>query len=232
MEPTGYGYNLISFKLCPFVQRSVITLEEKKVPYALEYIELDNKPEWFLKLSPLGKVPVLRVQRPGGGEAVLFESAVINEFIEETAPGPGLHPQDPLARAHNRAWIEVGSDLMRRTHRLMTADSEGRAKQAATAVRTLLYRFDDELVGPLFGGESFSLVDAAVAPTLQRLTWCEEMAPALEVFCADLKGVLAWREALLARPSVQRSTVPGIRELFAEHLAAKKEPPSWVAHQS
>lgn len=232
MSAIDYGYNLISFKLCPFVQRSVITLEEKGVPYALEYIDIKNKPEWFLELSPLGKVPVLRVTRPDGGQSVLFESAVINEFIEETAPGQRMHPGDPLHRAHNRAWIEVGSDLLRRMHRLMNAGTEEAARQAATAVRALLVRFDDEIAGPLFNGERFSLVDAAVAPALQRLTWCEELAPSLDMFCSDLTRVLAWRDALLARPAVQRSTVPEIRRLFVEFLKEKKEPSSWVASQA
>lgn len=66
---------LISFKLCPYVQRSVINLLEKKVDYEIKYIDLANKPEWFLKISPFRRVPVLVV-----GEDVLFESAVINEY--------------------------------------------------------------------------------------------------------------------------------------------------------
>ncbi len=68
---------LISFKICPYVQRSVITLKEKNVDFDIEYIDLANKPEWFLKISPLGRVPVLQV-----GEEVLFESAVINEYLD------------------------------------------------------------------------------------------------------------------------------------------------------
>ena len=231
MSTTAHGYDLISFKLCPFVQRSVITLEEKGAPYSLEYIDLDSKPDWVLALSPLGKVPVLRVQRPDGGQAVLFESAVINEYIEETAPGERMHPVDPLARAHNRAWIEVGSDLLRRMHQLMTAATEEKARQATSTVRALLGRFDEELEGPLFNGERFCLVDATVAPALQRLTWCEEMAPSLDVFSKDLSRVRAWRDLLLARTSVQRSTVPGIRQLFVDRLRAKPTP-SWVASQA
>ena len=85
-------YKLISFKLCPFVQRSIITLLEKGVGYEIEHIDLSNKPQWFLDISPFGKVPVLVVD----DDVVLFESAVINEFLDETAPGRRLHPDDPL----------------------------------------------------------------------------------------------------------------------------------------
>ena len=67
---------LISHKLCPYVQRAVIALNEKGVPFERIDIDLGNKPDWFLKISPLGKVPVLRVAS-AEGEVALFESNVI-----------------------------------------------------------------------------------------------------------------------------------------------------------
>src|SRR6201995_1115806 len=67
---------LISHKLCPYVQRAVIALNEKGVPFERVDIDLANKPDWFLKLSPLGKTPVLVV-----GEHAIFESAVILEYL-------------------------------------------------------------------------------------------------------------------------------------------------------
>lgn len=229
-----YEYRLISFKLCPYVQRSVITLEEKQAPYTIEHIDLYDKPAWFLELSPLGKVPVLR-----SGDAVVFESAVINEFIEETAPGPRLHPEDPLRRAHNRAWIEVGSELLRKLYRLQTATKEEQARKAATEACGVLARFEGELgrsSGPLFNGEAFSLVDAAAASVLQRLSWCEEIEPSLALF-SSVPRVEAWRDALLSRRSVKDSTVPEIRELFVEYLRGRGSPSrnveaSWIGRQA
>ena len=82
---------LISHKLCPYVQRAVIALTEKGVPFERIDIDLANKPDWFLKISPLGKVPVLLVET-ADGEAALFESNVICEYIEETHPQPRLLP--------------------------------------------------------------------------------------------------------------------------------------------
>ena len=81
---------LISHDLCPFVQRAVIALSEKSVPFERIVVDLANKPDWFEAVSPLGKVPLLRV-----GEVVIFESAVILEYLEETQPKP-LHPADPV----------------------------------------------------------------------------------------------------------------------------------------
>src|ERR1044072_3824574 len=99
---------LISHKLCPYVQRAVIALKEKGVPFERIDIDLANKPDWFLKISPLGKVPVLVVERDGH-EVALFESNVICEYIEDTFPDAKLHPQDALDRAQHRAWMEFGS---------------------------------------------------------------------------------------------------------------------------
>ena len=92
---------LISFKVCPYVQRSVITLNHKNCDYKITFIDIMNPPDWFLKLSPLGKIPILKVN----GKEVLFESAVINEYIDDVTPGT-LKPDDPLTLAKNRAWIE------------------------------------------------------------------------------------------------------------------------------
>src|ERR1700758_2377104 len=98
---------LISHKLCPYVQRAVIALTEKGVPFERIDIDLANKPAWFLEVSPLGKGPVLVVATERG-EVALFESNVICEYIEETQGGPSLHPSDALTRAEHRAWMEFG----------------------------------------------------------------------------------------------------------------------------
>src|SRR6201995_5052260 len=97
---------LISHKLCPYVQRAVIALAEKGVPFERIDIDLANKPEWFLRVSPLGKTPVLLV-----GDHAIFESAVILEYLEETQPKP-LHPAAPLRRAEHRSWVEFGSAVL------------------------------------------------------------------------------------------------------------------------
>src|ERR1700675_4782171 len=97
---------LISHKLCPYVQRAVIALTEKGVAFERFDIDLANKPDWFLAISPLGTTPVLQV-----GATAIFESAVILEYLEETEPKP-LHPSDPLRRAEHRGWIEFGSTVL------------------------------------------------------------------------------------------------------------------------
>src|SRR6476660_8090515 len=91
-------YLLVSFKTCPWVHRAAIVLREKKVDFEFQHIEPDNRPDWFLAISPHRKVPVLRID----DRASLFESNAIAEYLDETI-APRLHPADPVARAINRA---------------------------------------------------------------------------------------------------------------------------------
>src|SRR5471032_1524366 len=94
-------YLLVSFKTCPWVQRAAIVLREKMVDFEFRHIDPDNRPDWFLAISPHRKVPVLRID----DRVSLFESNAICEYLDETIK-PQLHPADPLARAMNRAWID------------------------------------------------------------------------------------------------------------------------------
>src|ERR1700739_284825 len=94
-------YMLVSFKTCPWVQRSAIVLREKNTEFGLRHIEPDNRPDWFLAISPHKKVPVLRID----DKVSLFESNAINEYLDETI-APQLHPEDPIERAINRAWTD------------------------------------------------------------------------------------------------------------------------------
>jgi glutathione S-transferase len=212
-------YQLVSFNLCPFVQRSAIALEEKAVPYEITYVDLSNKPQWFLDISPLGLVPLLRV-----GTSVLFESAVINEFIDETAGGARLHPEDPLERAYDRAWIEFTSVALGDSYRLMIAADRASLLTHAEKCRAKLARYEGQLTaGPNFHGDRFSLVDCAAAPLLQRLLWSEQIAPEIALFEQAPKA-LAWTKALLARPSVKRSTIPDIHAVFLDYLKGRGSP--------
>lgn len=203
------AYQLISFVLCPFVQRSVITLKEKRVSFEIIYIDLKEPPDWFLAISPMGKVPVLRVDECG----VLFESAVINEYLDEINP-PLLHPQDPWRRALNRAWIEFGSNLIGSQYRLLVAPNEAEFIRAHNELLAGLRQIEQQLdAGPFFNGAAFSLVDTAYAPLFMRLDWIERHYP--QRFFEGLPKLAQWREALLARPAVRESVIADFNEQFA-----------------
>lgn len=199
---------LISFKICPFVQRAAIVLLEKNVPFDVTYVDIKHPPAWFLEISPFGKVPVLRVDGK-----VLFESAVIAEYLDEVHP-PSLHPSDPFQKAENRAWIEFGSNLnMAQYGMLIAKDQSAYEEKYQTLLRDLL-RLEQQLgSGPYFNGKQFALVDAAFAPALMRFELAERYHN-FQLF-QDCPKIKAWQQALLDRKAVQESVVPEFPSLFA-----------------
>lgn len=209
------AFTLCSFATCPWVQRAAIVLCEKNIPFEVQYIDRDRRPDWFLEMSPHAKVPLLIID----GREALFESNAIAEYLDETAE-PRLHPADPVERARNRAW----TDFVPSFARSISACSYADAKTFNEAVATLAPNFrllDDELKRrggpkPYFNGERLSMVDAAYAPFLQRYTFMERLQPlgALEPF----PHLAAWREALLAADAVKRSTVPDIEARWRKTL--------------
>ncbi len=206
---------LISFKICPFVQRSVITLLEKGIDFDITYIDINNPPDWFLKISPFGKVPVLRY-----GDTVLFESAVINEFLDETHP-PSLLPTDAFIKAQNRACIEFGSNLNMDIHAIITEKNADDFEKHCTKIKKELARVEEKSSpGPFYNGESFSLVDVTFAPILMRLQLLHKH------FHLDLLDGLpkiqAWAIILSKRESVQNSVVPEFPQLFLDSISANK----------
>ncbi len=209
------NYHLISFDLCPYVQRAVITLKYKQVDFQITYIDLSQPPEWFLAISPMGKVPVLTVD----GTA-LFESAVIIEYLDETNPPP-LHPQDPLQRAYHRAWMEFGSHLLGRQYRLLTLSEPTPWEHERQALLSDLQQLEKQLADvsekPFFNGKGFSLIDAAYAPLFMRLALMNRYHP-LGVL-DHLPKTTQWSDALLALPAVQDSVMADFAERFRHRFA-------------
>ena len=138
---------LVSHELCPFVQRAAIALDEKGVRFERINVDLANKPDWFRAMSPLGKVPLLQV-----GDAVIFESAVILEYLEETQPNP-LHPVDALQRAEHRSWMEFGSTILMDLWNFYTAMDETAFQAKASQLTEKFERLEQRLGdGPYFDG--------------------------------------------------------------------------------
>ncbi len=208
---------LVSHHLCPYVQRASIALAEKGVPFDRVYVDLSAKPDWFRQLSPLGKVPLLQVD----DDAVIFESAVICEYLEDTQPHP-LHPADPLQRARHRAWIEFGSAILADLWGFETAKDLATVGLKAAALKAKFERIEESLGdGPFFAGDRFCLVDAAFGPVFRYFDVFDALIDH-DIFSRTPK-VLAWRRALAARPSV-RDAAPAdyadrLRAFLADHDA-------------
>ena len=205
---------LVSFKLCPYVQRAVIALKEKQLPYTITYIDIMDPPDWFKEISPLGKVPLLKVDNE-----VLFESAVISEYINETTSG-SLHPDDALIRAKHRGWIEVASSCLETIYTLNTTDDQEAFDEAVETMKSRLEKIESILsAGPLFSGEKFSLVDAAFAPLFMRLNLLNNLAGISTL--DGLSRVSAWSNQLLQRETVQKSVVEEFPMIYRGMLKMK-----------
>jgi len=189
---------LISHELCPFVQRAAIALTEKGVAFERINVDLANKPDWFLAISPLGKVPLLKVD-----DVAIFESAVILEYLEETQPSP-LHPADALQRAEHRSWMEFGSTILMDLWNFYTAVDEAAFQAKAKQLTEKFARLEQRLgKGPYFDGARFSLVDAVFGPVFRYFDVFDRIADF--GMLADKPKLAAWRHALAQRPSVARA---------------------------
>src|SRR5438309_3967606 len=142
-------YLLVSFKTCPWVQRAAIVLREKGVPFEFRHIDPDNRPDWFLAISPHRKVPVLRIDET----VSLFESNAIAEYLDETI-APRLHPADPVARAVNRAWTDYVPTFAEHATGVAYADGEAEYAKAAAKIPVAFDRLERALAaqgsGPVF----------------------------------------------------------------------------------
>jgi glutathione S-transferase len=213
-------YLLVSFKTCPWVQRAAIVLREKKIDFEFRHIEPDNRPDWFLAISPHKKVPVLRIDE----KLSLFESNAIAEYLDETI-APRLHPEDPLVRAVNRAWTDYVPTFAEAVTGAAYSDDEAAYNMAAEKIPVAFERLERALEkqrsGPYFNGAKYSLVDAAYAPFLQRYFYLDRVKPigVIEKF----PRLKAWGDALVARPSTHSFPQGEFEALYRLNLKKRKK---------
>lgn len=206
---------LISHALCPYVQRSVIVLEEKKIPFERIDIDLDNLPTWFKAISPMQRVPLLR----SGDDRVLFESAVICEYLNETTPD-SLHPTDSYKKARHRSWIEFGSDILNSIAGLYSVHDHNAFEDKRKELQAKFQLLEHELTAaPYFSGENFSLIDAVYGPIFRYFDVFEYFID-LEIF-DRLPKILAWRCNLQKRLSVKNAVAPEYPQLLTKFIQEK-----------
>jgi len=192
-------FTLISHALCPYVQRAVIALEEQGITYKRIDIDLANKPAWFKKVSPLGKVPVLVVD----DDTVIFESAVISEYINEVNQGH-LLASEPLAKAKQRAWIEFASTTLNNIGQLYNAPDATAFGDSVSQLKQKWQTLEANLIHEAyFSGEHFSLVDAAFAPLFRYLPVLEKLSG--QSFLQHFPKINKWADTLSERASVKKA---------------------------
>ena len=152
--------------------------------------DLGNKPKDLLELNPYGKVPVLV-----DGDAVVYESAIIDEYLEEKYPQIPLMPKDPLARARIRIWIDYCNTRVQRAAGYIAHNYK--VEESGTELRTYLENLDRYMRGREYLADEYSLADITYIPFFVRRERYQVNIG------DDLPHLKSWMERLLARPVVR-----------------------------
>jgi glutathione S-transferase len=216
-------YLLVSFKTCPWVQRAAIALREKNIDFEFRHIEPDNRPDWFLAISPHKKVPVLRVD----DSVSLFESNAIAEYLDETV-APRLHPNDPVERAVNRAWTDYVPTFAETVTGAAYADTEAEYNKAVDKIPVPFERLERALTkqgnGPLFNGVRYSLVDAAYAPFLQRYFFLDRIKRIGHI--EKFPRLNLWAETLMRRSSTHSFPSDEFEMMYKQNVKRRNK---WIS---
>ena len=194
----------------------MIVLRAKNVEFDVTYVVLDDKPDWFLEVSPHGKVPVLTVDNQP-----LFESNAIAEFLDENAE-PRLHPMDAIKRARNRAWIENIRDFSASIRGMYYANTKEEFEKTLKNIPVQFQKLENAIKeernndGPYFNGSELCMVDASYAPFLLRFLLVETATKT--GLMAKFPLLSAWADALAKNKAIIGSLPANFEEEFARML--------------
>jgi len=187
-------------EVCPYAQRTYMCLLEKNLEFEHIEIDLKNKPDWFDDISPYSKVPVLKDE-----DTLVYESTIINEYLEELHPEPSLMPGNPGDRATARIWIDFDNvKFVPAFYRVLLEQDLSKRQQIVDLLTDHLKFFEKNGFsihwrGPYWLGEQLSLVDLAVYPHFERMAVLEKYRNVgIPESCTRLKE---WLNAMHERPS-------------------------------
>jgi glutathione S-transferase len=192
-----------SADVCPFAYRVRLALHEKGVPHELISVDLENIPDWYYEISPTGRAPLLRL-----GEQSIWESTVINEFLEDAYPEHPLLPKDPVARAHARIWIEYCNNTFQPSFcglvfELDETKHEGIRQALRSSLKEIEAGLAETAPGPYWLGEELTLVDLTFYPFFEQAQVLAEYRDF--TMPQDHANLNRWLAAMRSRTSVQDS---------------------------
>jgi len=197
---------IYSAKVCPFAQRTLILLKEKNIDYQLIEIDLDNKPGWFLEISPYGKVPLIKHQNK-----YFYESSIINEYLEEVFVTPSFLANDPVLTAYMRIWIAYcNSEFIPVFYKLLLTQEQDKYPALRDSLINSLYFIEREGFGKFgndgdyFFGSKISLVDITFYPFFERFISNEYYRDAK--IPEDCKRIRQWMRVMRERSSVKETS--------------------------
>ena len=207
---------IISHKICPFVQRVNALLEAKGIEYEIEYIHLNDKPQWFLDVSPTGQVPVLITD----SGKVLFESDAIVEYLDEAYPA--LQPEISLEdKALNRAWSHLASKnylVQCSAQRSPDADVfEKRSEKLGRVFDTIENQLGDDR---FFSGSAVGMVDIAWIPLLHRAEIISRRTS--YDYIGNRPKLKKWQSAVIATGLAEKSVAKDFEQVFVDFYVTEK----------
>ncbi|CAH0524325.1 glutathione S-transferase family protein [Vibrio hippocampi] len=202
---------IVSFKICPFVQRVTAALATKQIPFEIEYISLRDKPQWFLDIAPNGQVPVMITE---SGTA-LFESDAIIEYIEDEY-GPVEQDVTNEQHALDRAWSYLGSKHYLAQCGAMSSKNQQTFEERSDKLIKAFKKSEDQLSGATryFKSDVVSNVDIAWLPLLHRAAIVKART-GYDFFCG-LPKMQAWQQNILQSGLIDLTVSEDFETLFSD----------------
>ncbi|KAK3790456.1 hypothetical protein RRG08_015925 [Elysia crispata] len=195
---------LYSMRFCPFAHRTRLVLSHKNIPHEVVNINLQNKPQWFLDLNPLGQVPVLQID-----DKIIADSTATSEWLDDVYPEKRLQPADPYRRALDRVLLEYISKMNTTYYGAIFSTEAEDIKEKMTEIEKHLKFYEDKLSareeGPYFGGSQPTMFDFYFWPTYERYPVLSKLKklPAANFDSHKFPKLASYGKAMLERPEVK-----------------------------
>jgi len=181
---------------------------EKEIPFELTEVDLRSKPDWFLAVSPYGKVPVI----VDDGQTI-YESAIINEYLDEKYKNVPMMPKEPVERAKARIWMDYCTNKYLILSRKLLVDNgneelqiENKKKMKESLVYIEKECFEKNANGPFWLGNNISLVDLHYAPFFERFGAFKELFGV--EWPEECVKIADWWSAIQRRDSFKMTVLP------------------------
>jgi glutathione S-transferase len=208
---------LFLFAICPFAQRVQMSLIHSELPFEKIILDPGNMPDDFSAISPLGNVPVLRVNKTES----IFESAVINDYIAQISPVK-MEPESEIKRAQMRAWSEYSTACMGAMMQVLLAEDEVMFKQANKALidkfQVISKQIDSN--GPFFYGDLYTTIDSTYAPLFLRMRTLHELFTPFSLEGLP-ENIEQWMQALLNSYALKKSIIGDFPTIYRKFISNK-----------
>ncbi|XP_060567773.1 pyrimidodiazepine synthase-like isoform X1 [Ruditapes philippinarum] len=193
---------LYGMRFCPYVKRTRLVLEHKNIPYETVNINLIDKPDWYLqKINCLGLVPSIETD-----DDVIFDSVIVNEYIDSVYPGEKLIPNDGRRAAKDKMLLEIWSKVVTQYYKLFYPSGE--TNEVVPNMLSALDRIENELARrdtKFFGGDKPMMIDFNMWPHMERIVHFDVLVPGFTLDASRFKRLTSWIDEMNRVPAVKKT---------------------------